>query len=274
MIYCNLKGGMANIMFQIAACKKLAIRKNTSCCFPNFLAHLEYTNSRWQIQYNTSNLGKNFKNNALEYKEFINIDHNAEHTGYPIKLYRYPFHYIDFIPNEDTFAVDGYFQSEKYFSDIREDILKTFCLTKEAEALMIKKYQNVLKNKSVSLHVRRADYLRYPGIHPVLPISYYKKALDLIGEYDNCLLFSDDIEWCKNNMKFKNMVFVEQEKDYIEMFLMSKCQNNIIANSSFSWWGAWLNKKEDKQVIAPSQWFGTNINEKTEDLIPDDWRII
>jgi hypothetical protein len=88
---------------------------------------------------------------------------------------------------------------------------------------------------------------------------------------DQFLVFSDDINWCEENLKLENSIYINDEKDYNELYLMSLCDNNIIANSSFSWWGAWLNKNDDKLVVGPTKWFGPAINHKTSDILPDEW---
>ena len=105
----------------------------------------------------------------------------------------------------------------------------------------------------------------------------YDKPSRTIKEIDKDLVFSDDIKWCKENFIGDKFLFIEEDRDYIELFLMSQCNHNIIANSSFSWWGAWLNKNENKIVVAPSKWFGENseyikqegINDK--DILPKSW---
>ena len=101
--------------------------------------------------------------------------------------------------------------------------------------------------------------------------EYYKNALDIIGGYENLYVFSDDINWCKTNLKFKNMVFVEGNDDVEDLWLMSLCDHNIIANSSFSWWGAWLNINPNKKVISPKRWFGEQTNLSSDDIIPVSW---
>jgi len=99
---------------------------------------------------------------------------------------------------------------------------------------------------------------------------YYIKAMErLKDKTDVFVVFSDDIEWCKQN--FSNAVFIENEKDYVEVYLMSLCDNHIISNSSFSWWGAWMNKNENKTVIGPQIWFGPGIGHRTSDILPDNW---
>jgi len=121
------------------------------------------------------------------------------------------------------------------------------------------------------VHIRRGDYLNKIHKHPTQPKEYYYSAFSQFNEDIHFLIFSDDIEWCKNNLKYKYLYFIEEELDYISLYLMSLCNHNIIANSSFSWWGAWLNQETNKKVIAPSNWFGKNKKLNTKDLIPSKW---
>ena len=125
----------------------------------------------------------------------------------------------------------------------------------------------------VSVHVRRADYLNIPEHHTNLQVEYYERAMKNFEGYSP-VIFSDDIEWCKNNLNFNNMVLVEGNSDVEDLWLMSLCKNNIIVNSSFSWWGAYLNKNVDKVVIAPSKWFGDGVSLSTEDIVPEQWNKI
>jgi hypothetical protein len=169
-------------------------------------------------------------------------------------------------------GIDGYFQSEKYFVDYRDFILDFFSPTLEIQKYIDSKYGDIIKD-STSIHIRRGDYLNYPDIHPVCDMDYYKKAIQHFSDKESFVVFSDDIDWCKKNFSNK-FYFVEGEKDYIDLYIMSQCKNNIIANSTFSWWGAWLNKNEVKKVIAPKKWFGSKINHNTNDLVPSNWERI
>ena len=95
----------------------------------------------------------------------------------------------------------------------------------------------------------------------------------MLGDYNNIFVFSDDITWCRNNLGFKNMIFVEGNVDIEDLWLMSLCEKNIIVNSSFSWWGAWLQKERNSPVVVPERWFGPNLmlSNDTKDLIPEGW---
>lgn len=175
---------------------------------------------------------------------------------------------------------EGYWQSEKYFKDYRDDLLKQFTLKEEIH-LKSQHYRQKIKDaESVSLHIRREDYVTNThtnSVHGTCTLEYYQNAVLKIKEkISNAqfFIFSDDLDWAKENLDFIDRItFVELDKevpDHEEMYLMSQCKHNIIANSSFSWWGAWLNQNPDKIVIAPEKWFNdTTIN--TSDLIPESW---
>jgi len=150
------------------------------------------------------------------------------------------------------------------------ELVSRFFINKQNKP--VDKY-NFLKNKkTTSIHVRRGDYVNHPNHHPTQSLEYYLEAIKILkDETELFLVFSDDINWCKENIKLDNVVYIENEKDYIELYLMSVCTNNIISNSSFSWWGAWLNKNEDKKVIGPLKWFGDAIKHNTGDVLPENW---
>ena len=123
--------------------------------------------------------------------------------------------------------------------------------------------------------MRRGDYLKLSEFHAVLGKEYYDKAM---SKYHGAkfVFFSDDIEWCKKNFSsIENTHFVEGETDVVDLYFMSIMKHNIIANSTFSWWGAWLNKNPDKIVIAPHKWYGPkNSHLEDNDIIPEHWRIV
>jgi len=180
----------------------------------------------------------------------------------------------------DNTYLNGYWQSEKYFSSIREILLKELVIKKEMseQCKLVKDF--ILNSNSVSLHIRRGDYLSDKNaneFHGNLPLDYYYKVLaHLNGLFKDLkvFIFSDDMDWVKDNLKLTNeCVYVDfntGENSVFDMYLMSQCKHNIIANSSFSWWGAWLNQNPQKTVIAPEKWFADkNLNIK--DLIPNSW---
>lgn len=164
----------------------------------------------------------------------------------------------------------GYWQSEYYFKDIREQLLQ------ELKPLQIPSLPICIKlANTVAIHVRRADYLTEER-YGFLGKSYY---LDAIAKMKNLLtnptfiFFSDDMEWCKNEFKESGNIFFDEagwEKDYLQLYAMSQCRHQVIANSSFSWWGAWLNNNTNKIIIRPARPFKDNSLEH-ESYYPDDW---
>jgi hypothetical protein len=181
----------------------------------------------------------------------------------------------------DNLILHGYFQSEKYFIKHEKEIKKIFNFNCE----LIEKYSNELNQKNCSIHVRRGDYLNLQNYHPIQSLEYYKKAISFFDKDTLFFIFSDDIEWCKKEFTYetvgvKNFIFISGNNSQDDLLLMSKCQNNIIANSSFSWWAAWLNENLNKKVICPQNWFSEeyskiicNIQYKTykDDLLPELW---
>lgn len=181
--------------------------------------------------------------------------------------------------------LDGYFQSEKYFKSIRNALLEEFKFP------MLDEPNNQIADRisttanSVSLHVRRGDYLKSSKIgatHGIIPLSYYQKAIgDLKSKYNNITLFifSDDPEWVKENLDRQGLDFFIVtgnlgENSWKDMNLMSLCTHHIIANSSFSWWGAWLAQKNGEK-FAPAQWFNPKqVKFNIHDFVPEKWQIV
>ncbi|MBQ1927833.1 MAG: alpha-1,2-fucosyltransferase [Alphaproteobacteria bacterium] len=170
---------------------------------------------------------------------------------------------------------EGYFQCDKYFCTFREDILNAFQLRDGLDKANSEICENIKSCNSVSLHIRRGDYINLPDIYGSCDLSYYTNALDIIASRagtPNVFVFSDDKDWVKDNLKIKypwTMVDINDgSRAFMDIELMRNCRHNIIANSSFSWWGAWLNQNPDKIVIAPTNWFS---NGAKTDIILDSW---
>lgn len=191
----------------------------------------------------------------------------------------------DFRFNSDSFSLSpntdlyGYFQTEKYFKHIREKILNCFKFRPEIEVSAENYWSENIKpklglNTPISLHVRRGDYTLYPNHHPVCSDEYYEKAMSNFEGNIKFLVFSDDIEWCKGQFIGEKFIFVDSGNPYSDLKIMTMCNHHIIANSSYSWWGAWLNKSYDKKVIAPSKWFGPELRKDVSDIYCEGWKII
>ena len=174
--------------------------------------------------------------------------------------------------------IRGFFQTEKYFSNIRQELLEDFRLIKPLNKKNKEILEQINNTNSISVHFRRGDYLkaRVANIFGACSEEYYQKGIDEIAskldKKPTIFVFSDDINWVKENITFKyDTVYVDAnsgKQGFFDLELMKNCKHNIIANSSFSWWGAWLNENPDKIVIAPTPWLD---NKDNNDLIPEDW---
>ena len=181
--------------------------------------------------------------------------------------------------NEDTY-LKGYWQSYKYFEMHADTIKSDFTLREPLSETSLDLMATFSEQTTVSIHIRRGDYLSNAeanATHGLCSITYYKKAIEYMTQHLSSpyfVLFSDDVVWVKDNFSFllnATVIDLPQDTpDYEEMIIMSKCDHNIIANSSFSWWAAWLNQNSDKKVIAPQQWFKDSTID-TSDLIPKEW---
>lgn len=260
MITSYLQGGLGNQMFQIAAAYSLSLDINVNVGFCSDLHHAS-------LQAKSVN---RYKNNILSKVNFVDKQAIAKN----FVLYKESKFSYNQIPQIDNIALLGYFQSYKYFEKNSKEIRILFEENSETTSYIDSKYSHINFKKACSLHVRRGDYLRFQEIHPVCSKEYYDEAVNINCEdVDNILVFSDDLQWCKDNLKYDNLIFISDE-DYNEMYLMSRCKNNIIANSSFSWWAAWLNNNIDKKIVCPNKWFGPKGHKDTQDLFPKDWRVL
>ena len=180
----------------------------------------------------------------------------------------------------DNVYLSGYWQSERYFRDISETIRADFTFRQPLSEFNAELADEILHRNAVSVHVRRGDYVTDPKTNAVLGVcslDYYRAAISHMSEHlesPEFFVFSDDISWVKENLQFGfPYTFVDHnrgQESYNDMRLMSLCSHHIIANSSFSWWGAWLNPRVEKIVIAPKKWF-SDTNRARRDLIPSDW---
>ncbi len=286
MIIIKLVGGLGNQMFQYALGRHLALLNNTKL-------YLDITH------YETDTLRK-YELSCFDIQAKIADKQMLDDfTQYPHHLSRWQrlcqyyilgrrnlmitephFQYAEGIAGnyKENIYLAGYWQSEKYFKAvetlIRKDVMLVKPLTFKAQ-----EFERIIKSKnSVSLHIRRGDYIANATVlevHGVCSLNYYQQSIELIKqriEKPTFFVFSDDITWCKANLQIDSeVVFIENlQYNYEDLRLMSSCQHHIIANSSFSWWGAWLNPNPDKIVIAPKEWFATT-ERNYQDVIPETW---
>ncbi len=290
MIIVKLIGGLGNQMFQYASGR--------------YLAHKYRTELKLDIRDFKNYALRNYDLNCFDIIENFATSSELSHILFPsdrpvIKVSKrfiwnvlrvQPIEYIketeysfqqNFLKLQDNVYLDGYWQSEKYFLDIENIIRKEFSVVKPLTSTSQDLAERIKNCESVSLHVRRGDYVSDPktnSMHGVCGVDYYRNAIDLIREKIETpcfFIFSDDSEWaCFNIKPNAPTIYVrhnDYSRDYEDIFLMSMCKHHIIANSSFSWWGAWLNENPEKIVIAPKKWFNSK-NMDTKDLLPDKWQ--
>lgn len=260
MIYTALKGGLGNMMFEIAGMHAFAMDNGTRASYVNVDAQIEYLNNEGVYNPNLKH--------ANEYG-YIFDRLEKHHPGDFVQRFSVPFHYEP-QPFVDGSFYDGFFQSEKYFSHRRQEILNLFKPSDDISS-RVEMYRDVLNlPNSVAVHLRRGDYVNNQKNHALLPLEYYHAAFTHFDINSNFVFFSDDIQYCKDTFKMSNQHFI-QDKDYVELYVMAGLKNCVIANSSFSWWGAWLNCNEGKKIVAPNLWFGPNIKLETKDIVPVSW---
>ena len=254
-------GRLGNQMFQYSALKGIAEKNGFEYCIPE---------SNFSNPWSDHQLFDTFKMSTLKNK-------GVQKSNKIIQETKFNFDNSFFNLSESNLDVVGYFQTEKYFSHIRENLLIDFEFVDEIFEPCIEMINTI--EKPISLHVRRTDYLTKSNEHPPQTIEYYESALSNFDSDRNVIIFTDDISWCKSQELFSSDRFLisESKDNRIDLCLMSLCSDYIIANSSFSWWGAWLSKNENPTVIAPKKWFGDGGYTKhhnTEDIIPTRWRKI
>jgi hypothetical protein len=253
----SLMGGLGNQMFQIAHAMAQGLKNKSVSKF------IPFSYTPMQASQPTKYINNIFKN--------INFVGDLPKTK---KIFA-PFEFVD-LKFETTEPIEfvGYFQSSKNFLGYGEKIKEIFLPTDEFFQKITQKYPTLKDKNTISLHVRRGDYVKIPQILPTLDKSYFDKAIEYNKEYDTLFIFSDDKLWVKENLSYENMIIVDGLEDYEELWMMSLCKNNIISNSSFSWWGAYLNNNLTKKVFAPSLWFGPQGESNYHDIYENNWILI
>jgi hypothetical protein len=261
----NHQGGICNVMFKLSAAISLALDNNVDYMFSTeFLRPIsnECPKPGFDPDYSV------YSDNLLRNISFI------ETLPTPYRTHKEPitfnYKYINYNRGENL-LLEGYFQSEKYFINNKDYIINLFKPTENIKQIILERLPNV--QNSISIHVRRGDYLNLPDFHPIQPLDYYKSAVNMFGIENNYLIFSDSLDDIKDMFDFlPKKQFVSLGKDYLDLYAMSMCEHNIICNSTFGWWASYLNENKNKKIIAPRLWFGPSLsNLNTSDLIPNNW---
>ena len=265
-------GRLGNQMFQFAATVGIARKANHGFAFPKENTEVPSVEDfkdgvRREVYFD---LPKYFPNveRTLAPLEEIQTYHIAQEPY---------FHFCpDLFTVPDQTNLMGYFQTEKYFEHCSDLILGYFQFNNEIKKQAENNFPSFpVKLEYVSIHLRRGDYAGLQQFHPVMDADYYFDAMTQFMDGDYCfLVFSDDIDYAKDLFgEQENIIYMEGNDPAVDMCMMTMCDHNVIANSSFSWWGAWLNDNTNKKVIAPKRWFGPAYKgvHDTKDLYPQSW---
>ena len=261
--YLGKLGQLGNQMFQFAATLGVARYTGVTYSIPN---HDEVI---------VDALG-----NKLRIELFDCFDIKPENTGILKTDYVVAEKGFEFDPSilsssrEVDYTLHGFFQTEKYFKHCARELREQFSFKK----YIVDECNDIIEecfDNPIALHIRRGDFLINSGNHYNQSLDYYEKALSKFDSERQVVIFSDDPQWCVEQKLFESDRFIVSSGNdpYIDLYLMSQCDDFIIANSTFSWWGAWLANKG--KVIAPKKWFGPNNSHlNTKDLYPEHWEII
>lgn len=265
MIISKLQGGLGNQMFQYAIARSLSLKSHKP--FMLDLSFLQKHSIPRTYDLDIFNISPDFNNSFLQNTVHINEPHYHYSEGYTNLI-------VNLLNNNYTILLDGHWQSERFFLEFKEEIKKDFKFIDKINNLELLKV--IESTDSIMLNVRRTDYLQ-SSFHGVMKLDYFEKAKQIIEtkiKKPHYFIFSDDLDWCKKNLKWNNTTIVDHQykgnKFSLYLQLMLSCKHFIIPNSTFAWWAAWLGSNEDKIVIAPKQWF-TDSTINTSDLIPLDW---
>ena len=286
----RILGGLGNQLFQYAAARRLSIRRNIPLkldisAFKNYQLR-EYSLQHFCVDAEIAGEGELSEFTSTNAFSRMSRWLDRFRTASSMRLIREPF-IGPYVPDLERYSgaryMSGFWQSEKYFSDVDVEIRRDFQFRKPADPENSKWSDQLRSCESVSVHVRRGDYANNPAtreVHGLCSLDYYRAAARHVCEIASkpeFFVFSDDPDWVERELglgvRFSTMKHNPREKDYEDLRLMSNCKYHIIANSTFSWWGAWLSTVEGKVVIAPRKWMATGAFD-TRDIVPSGWTTI
>jgi hypothetical protein len=291
MILLQLFGGLGNQMFQYAFGRHLAIKHNTQLVLDLSYVQSKFPLKKWTtpMQYELhifpihATLKHNIFKSSILYP-FAKLEYIIKSQMYEKNMYNlfennFLFNESYLNVNENNIFVRGIFQTEKYFNSIEHIIREDFKFKAILDVQNLQHVHLIQNTNAVSIHIRRGDYVNIKKNAQkflALDLEYYQKAIDVLATKiadPTFFIFSDDINWVKGNLKINFPKYyiknnTAKNTSYIDMQLMSMCKHNIIANSTFSWWAAWLNTNQNKIVIAPKRWFQHLAN---DNLLPNTW---
>lgn len=292
MVKVALTGGLGNQMFQYAFARNIAVKNKSSLCLnTSYLqSKLPFKNLATQMRYELDifNIHAQISHNFFQSKyayPFAKIEHILKDLWNSKKLNEVRESHFHFQPallhTKDNCYIKGNFQSHKYFIEIEDVIRNDFSFKNKLTNENLAWQHQIENSNAVSIHFRRGDYITLKqnvNKFAQIPFSYYQNAIQHIAEkIENPVffIFTDDVHWIKSNFTTEFPYYIVENNNtattnYLDMQLMSKCKHNIICNSTFSWWAAWLNANKNKIVIAPNRWF-TDDKINSNDIYPSDW---
>jgi len=292
LVTVKILGGLGNQLFEYAFGRAHSLRKNTDLC-------LDYYYQTMRTDFDGVNLTRITDIFDLPVKLYVGKKRRKVVKQYGLNYFDYLFFAVYkrtrcFI-TEDNYAdslekivkskniyVDGYWQSEQYFANINDIVRDDLRFKIEKDVSSLEVYKKITQSNSIGIHIRGKDYINHPW-YEALAIKYYIDGINFISKTNpdfKVFIFTDDIEHVCKNLKellsYSEIVKVNSNfnSDAVDLLLMSKCRHNIICNSSFSWWGAWLNNNSNKIVVAPSRWFKRQSPVDGSKIIPNSWHKI
>jgi len=278
LVIVKLRGGLGNQMFQYAIGRNLALKNNTMLKFD--VSELERDKLR-HYELEIFNISGSIASKFM--MMFIRIFNNRILSKILDQYYFYikqqdRYFNEKILAEEGNIYLDGYWQSENYFKEIRNIIIRDFTIKFTPDKKNKSMLEKIKYSNSVCIHIRRGDYIsnkKTSEVHGDCSLKYYHNAVKIISKKVKnpiFFIFSDDSQWVKDNLKFEYpTIYVNinsPKKGYEDLRLMSNCKHFIIANSSFSWWGAWLSNNSNKIVCAPKRWFRSA---DEGDIVPKSW---
>jgi len=264
----RLKGGLGNQLFQYATARSLALDSERKLVVDRGWFERKQRPRSYRLNEFVAN-PSTVSYSKVKLHQLTLASVTSSFTS-ATKILREPkqLQYRPFkLPLTSAVLLEGYWQSPKYFEKHRNDLLNAFKPAGHIDQSSL----TTPEANTVAVHIRRGDYITEHNAHIVSP-KYVRNAMSEFGNNANFLFFSDDLSWCQDNFGGDNVGFSSQPSDLMDLIQMSRCDHNIIANSSFSWWSAWLNENKQQRVIAPTPWAeGGNTH---ADILPAHWETL
>jgi hypothetical protein len=285
MIIIKMFGGIGNQMFQFALYKNLInsnieVYIDDTSFMPSWDSEkVRIINIFQNVDYPQASKKMIELLGDVNVSTFDKIRRKLFHKKTHFKEQKFPFNHL-MLSLEGNYYLEGFWQSEKYFYTIKDKVSNSFKFPDVMECKNKDIINKILQENSISIHIRKGPSYRRKIYEGVCESEYYRKCIEILRQKidkPQFYIFSDNITWCRENLSFLKAIYIDWNpcvgnNCYLDMQLMSLCRHNIIANSSYSWWGAWLNRNPAKVVIGPERWFNSDSPKfDTRDIMPESW---